>query len=292
LFCTLVIEFVRRTYRSEAAMNKLEISPEEIVSLDAVATGLIGLRIAFVNVFAVATESGWTLIDCGLNGSATRIKHWTRGHFGEAAPDAIVLTHAHFDHVGAIDALLESWDVPVYAHAEELPYLTGQRSYPEPDPTVGGGMMARMSRLYPRGPIDLGQRARALPEDGSIPGMPGWRWIHTPGHSAGHVSLFRDADRALIVGDAFCTTKQESFFAVATQRPELHGPPAYFTTDWDAARSSVSRLAALEPAFVAPAHGQPMAGDEAARLLTALSERFDEIAVPAHGRYVDKPVRR
>jgi glyoxylase-like metal-dependent hydrolase (beta-lactamase superfamily II) len=106
------------------------------------------------------------------------------------------------------------------------------------------------------------------------------------------VSLFRDADRALIVGDAFCTTKQESFFAVATQRPELHGPPAYYTTDWHAARASVSQLAALEPAFIAPSHGQPMAGDEAARLLTELSQRFDEIAVPEQGRYVDNPVRR
>ena len=40
--------------------------------------------------------------------------------------------------------------------------------------------------------------------------MPGWRWVHTPGHTAGHVSLFRDADRTLIAGDAFVTTKQES----------------------------------------------------------------------------------
>jgi glyoxylase-like metal-dependent hydrolase (beta-lactamase superfamily II) len=180
----------------------------------------------------------------------------------------------------------------VYAHAEELPYLTGQQSYPEPDPSVGGGMMARMSKLYPRGPIDLGIRVRTLPVDGSVPILPGWRWIHTPGHTAGHISLFRDADRALIVGDAFCTTRQESFFAVATQRPELHGPPAYFTTDWDAARASVQRLASLEPAFIAPSHGQPMAGDEAARLLTELAQRFDVIAVPEQGRYVDNPVRR
>jgi glyoxylase-like metal-dependent hydrolase (beta-lactamase superfamily II) len=149
-----------------------------------------------------------------------------------------------------------------------------------------------MAALYPRGPINLGNRVRPLPIDGTIPTLSGWRWVHTPGHTAGHVALFRDTDRALIVGDAFCTTKQESFFAVATQKPELHGPPAYFTTDWDAARDSVRRLAALEPAFIAPGHGQPMAGVQALQSLTELSHRFDEVARPEHGRYVEHPTRR
>lgn len=272
-------------------MDKIEIPQEEITSLDAIATGVVGVRILFVNVFAVSGEAGWTLIDAGLNGSAGRITRWARDHFGDAPPNAIVLTHAHFDHVGAIDGLLEQWDVPVYAHTEELPYLSGERSYPDPDPSVGGGMMARMSSLYPRGPINLPGRIRPLPEDGSIPVMPRWRWIHTPGHTAGHVSLFRDLDRALIVGDAFCTTKQESFFAVATQRPELHGPPMYYTTDWAAARASVERLAALEPLFIAASHGQPMAGDDTTAALRQLAMHFEEVAVPAKGKYVTNPVR-
>lgn len=271
-------------------MKKIEIAAEDIVPLDSIAAGLVGLRILFVNVFAVAGEAGWTLIDAGLKGSAGRITRWATEHFGAAAPNAIVLTHAHFDHVGAIDDLIGTWDVPVYAHREELPYVAGERSYPRPDPSVGGGLMARMASLYPRRPIDLGGRVRALPEDGSIPPLPGWRWIHTPGHTAGHVSLFRDLDRALIVGDAFCTTKQESFFAaLATQQPELHGPPAYFTTDWDAARESVQRLASLQPAFIAPGHGRPTAGDAPMRSLAELSARFDEVARPEHGRYVQNP---
>lgn len=272
-------------------MDKIEIPAEETVPLDAIATGVIGLRILFVNVFAVRGEAGWTLIDAGLNGSAGRIMRWARDHFGEMHPNAIVLTHAHFDHVGAIDTLLEAWNVPVYVHAEEIPYVTGRRDYPAPDASVGGGMMARMAALYPRGSINLGDRVTQLAADGTIPVMPGWRAIHTPGHTAGHVSLFRDIDRTLIAGDAFCTTKQESFFAVATQKPELHGPPAYFTTDWDAARGSVARLAALEPAFIAPGHGQPMAGVETTRALRHLADRFDDVARPEKGRYVAHPRR-
>jgi glyoxylase-like metal-dependent hydrolase (beta-lactamase superfamily II) len=151
--------------------------------------------------------------------------------------------------------------------------------------------MARMSVVYPRRPIEFDGTIAALPADGSVPDLADWRWIHTPGHTAGHVSFFRDADRALIVGDAFCTTRQESFLAVATQKPELHGPPAYFTTDWEAARDSVRRLAALDPEFIAPGHGQPMHGDTTRRALTELAARFDELARPEHGRYVDHPVR-
>lgn len=92
--------------------------------------------------------------------------------------------------------------------------------------------------------------------------MPGWHWIHTPGHTPGHVSLFREDDRCLIAGDAFVTVKQESLYAVATQEQEIHGPPAHFTPDWAAARQSVERLARLPPAIAATGHGTPMRGLE------------------------------
>jgi hypothetical protein len=46
------------------------------------------------------------------------------------------------------------------------------------------------------------------------------------------VSIWREEDRALIAGDAFITTDQESAYAVLRQEPELHGPPQYFTPDW------------------------------------------------------------
>jgi glyoxylase-like metal-dependent hydrolase (beta-lactamase superfamily II) len=170
-----------------------------------------------------------------------------------------------------------------------LPFITGALAYPPPDPTVGGGLMARMAAVFPRQPIDLKGRAHSLPADHSIPGLPGWRWLATPGHSPGHVSLFHEADRALIAGDAFCTTKQESLMAVMTQRPELHGPPAYFTTDWDAARDSVRRLASLSPRLIVAGHGPPMLGDQTTAALRALADRFDEVARPEHGHYVAHP---
>jgi glyoxylase-like metal-dependent hydrolase (beta-lactamase superfamily II) len=273
-------------------MDKIEIRSEDIVPLQAISTGVVGLRVLFVNVFGVRGPAGWVLVDAGLYGSAGSIRRWAKEHFGTTPPAAVLLTHAHFDHVGALEDLLGEWKAPVYAHQDELPYVTGTLAYPPPDPSVGGGLMARMSMLYPRRPVHLERRVLALPADGSIPILPGWRAVHTPGHTAGHVAFFREADRTLIAGDAFCTTRQESFLAVALQRPELHGPPSYFTTDWPAARQSVSTLAALQPNFIAPGHGQPMAGPNASKKLEELAAHFDEVAVPERGRYVDHPTPR
>ena len=247
----------------------------------------------FVNVCFIgargAGDRGWVLVDAGLPGSADKIKHAAARLFGEGArPAAIVLTHGHVDHIGAIHTLTRDWDAPVYAHELELPYLTGRSAYPPPDPLVGGGAMSVLSVLFPKGPIDLGSRVQALPDDGRIPELSEWRWIPTPGHSPGHVSLVRDSDRTLVAGDAFVTTKQESLVSALTQRPEMHGPPMYFTPDWDSARTSVRHLADYAPSAAITGHGPPMRGERLQSELRQLASHFDQWARPAHGRYRDR----
>lgn len=248
-------------------------------------------RLAIVNVVFFgppgAGDRGWTLIDAGIPGTAGVIKKAAAERFGDGArPAAIIQTHGHFDHVGGLEELAAEWDAPVYAHSLELPYLSGQESYLPPDPTVGGGLMAAISKIYPRGPVDVGARLHALPEDGTVPAMPGWTWLAVPGHTPGQIALWREADRTLIAADAFITTAQESAYAVATQRPELHGPPMYFTPDWTRAKASVEKLAALEPELVVCGHGPAMLGAEMRAALRTLAQGFDQIAVPEHGKYV------
>jgi len=128
-----------------------------------------------------------------------------------------------------------------------------------------------------------------LPEDGTVPGLPGWRYIHTPGHAPGHISLFRDQDGVLLAGDAVVTTQQESLYAVMTQARKMSGPPRYFTFDWQEAASSVNKLAALKPEIIASGHGKPMKGKAMQDELQRLANNFQQEATPASGRYVDDP---
>ena len=245
------------------------------------------LYVAFVNLYFLGARGGdWVLVDTGLPASAALVRRRAAERYGEGArPTAIVLTHGHFDHAGNVIELAREWDVPVYAHRLELPYLTGRSDYPPQDPTVGGAL-GFMSRAFPHSGIDLGDRVRELPADGTVPGAPEWRWLHTPGHTAGHVSLFRDRDRFLVAGDALATVDQDSPLSMFNLRAEFSVPPAPLTTDWGAARASVETLATLSPRTVAAGHGKPVAGAEIAEDLQRFAENF---LPPSHGRYSARP---
>jgi len=121
-----------------------------------------------------------------------------------------------------------------------------------------------------------------------VPGLAGWRWMHTPGHTPGHVSLFREADGVLLAGDAFATMNLDSWTAYLTRKRELSRPSPPFTFDWETTRRSVARLADLEPRVVAAGHGLPIAGDHVAAELRSFAGR---LLPPRRGRYVTSPPR-
>jgi len=241
-----------------------------------------------VNLVMIGGAHGdWVLVDAGMPKSADKIIRVAEDRFGkDKAPSALLLTHGHFDHVGSIVELLKTWNVPVFAHPFEFPYLTGQKAYPEPDTSVEGGLLAKISSIYPIEPVNIKERLSPLPADGSVPFLPGWKWIHTPGHSPGQVAFFRETDRLLLSADAFVTVKQDSMYRVLVQKQQVCGPPVYLTTDWDAAYASVKTLAALNPNIVVAGHGTAMGGNELAGGLNELVQNWKEAAVPSHGKFV------
>jgi glyoxylase-like metal-dependent hydrolase (beta-lactamase superfamily II) len=275
-------------------VEKRELSATEERSINSiswlVAPGVWRLKDIFVNVFIIQNREGteWVLVDTGLKSTGEKLKTLAADIFGSrgSRPKAIIMTHGHFDHRGSLIKLAEEWDVPVYCHHMERPYLTGEASYPPADPSVGGGLLALSSFTFPRKPINAEAYLRELPEDGSIPELEDWTWVHTPGHTPGHISIFREKDGVLIAGDAFVTTMQESLLAVMSQKKFVCGPPKYFTPDWGAAARSVKALAALEPNVIVTGHGQAMYGDEARKELHKLSRDFWKWGMPATGRYV------
>ena len=242
-----------------------------------------------VNVIMIgAPESkDWVLIDAGMPASGSNIQAAAEKRFGKNnPPKAIILTHGHFDHVGGLIYLLDLWNSPVYAHPLEFLYLTGEKRYPHPDDTVEGGLLAKFSSIYPIDPINIQSRLIEIPENGSLPILPDWRWLHVPGHSPGQIALFREKDGFLIAADCFTTVKQDSLYKVLVQKKEIHGPPVYLTTNWDMAEESVKKLHELNPKKVITGHGEYMEGKDLQRGLKDLVENFEEKAIPSHGKFV------
>jgi len=105
-----------------------------------VAPGVWRLKDLFVNVYFLHDHegTGWVMVDAGLKTTAGKTRKLVKELFGkDSLPKAIILTHGHFDHRGSVLELADEWNVPVYCHHLERPYLAGQSSYPPPDPSVG-----------------------------------------------------------------------------------------------------------------------------------------------------------
>ena len=254
-----------------------------MTSLTRIAPDVGWLPISFVNAYFIG-EAGrpWVLVDTGIPGRAGQIIAASEGRFGGGSrPEAIVLTHGHFDHAGNALELAEHWDVPIYAHPLELPYLTGRSAYPPPDPTIGGAI-GFLSRFMPSKPYDFGYRIQPL-RAGQVPGLPDWEWIDTPGHSPGHISLFRGSDRVLLAGDAFASMDMESWAGLITGKRMLARAGAPFNCDWSATRASVQRLADLRPDVIGCGHGTPYSSGPIAGRLARFAARFRP---PRRGRYV------
>lgn len=257
-------------------MTPVEIAPE-VYRLNF--TGI-------VSAYLVGNAQGWVLVDAGIAGQFEYIKDAAEQQFGiGAAPNAIIVTHGHRDHIGSALGLATYWDVPVYAHRMELPYLTGKSDYPPADPTTGGPFAFAL-RFVPgmtQG-SDLGDVVQALPDDFSVPGLSGdWRFVETPGHTPGHVSLWRERDAVLVAGDAIATVNVETLPAMLSRQPKVSPPPTPVTPDWYAVRKSIETLAALKPKVIATGHGEPLFGASATTDLRRLADRF---RIPQVGRYV------
>jgi glyoxylase-like metal-dependent hydrolase (beta-lactamase superfamily II) len=219
------------------------------------------------NVFFVRAGAGWVLVDTGFAGDADRIRRAAAAVFGEEhSPYAIVLTHAHPDHSGAALELARGWGCQVYLHADELPValgdLDGMWANAGPLdrwvvlPTMRAMSRRRRTAVLARG--SLAGRASTLHPGEPVPYLFDWQCIATPGHTPGHVALWRPTDGVLITGDALVTVELNRVARLL--RPGLSEPPWYTTWNGRAARASIRDLAALAPDTVLPGHGAPLVG--------------------------------
>ena len=224
----------------------------------------------------------WVLIDTGVPGSDKQIRAAAEGLFGAgAAPTAILITHAHPDHVGSAAELARCWQCPVYMHHQEVRMIGADLDhFRRHSFTLDRWLILPLLRLAGKRHIQAiaargGLHEYARPLDASaatipVPGLPDWEAIPTPGHTPGHVALFREKDRVLISGDAV-VTKAEPFSAILGKRATLSRSPWYFSWNLGQARHSLMTLAELEPLVIAGGHGSPRKGTDFGARLRALA---------------------
>lgn len=213
-------------------------------------------RVFPVNCYFVEEEDGLTLIDAALPYSVKGIL-LTAQQIGKPITN-IVLTHAHDDHIGALDALKEALpDVPVYISKRDARLLEGDTTLQrdEPNTPIKGGV-----------PKKVQTRPDILLEDGDRIGS--LLAIMTPGHTPGSMSFLDTRNNALIVGDAFQT---RGGTAVSGQMKFWFPFPAMATWSKEIALQSAEKLREYDPSLLAAGHGK-MIKDPGAAIDSAIRE--------------------
>ena len=183
-----------------------------------------------VNVYVVGTA----LVDAGTERAKRRILREVRG----VSLDTHVVTHAHPDHFGSSHSICTELTLPLWTGSRDADAL--ERGRP-----------VSASRLLNRLPAPAGHPvSRRLREGDEVAGF---YVLDVPGHSPGHIALWREHDRALLCGDVFFNF------------PRLGAPPRLLTVDPVRNRESMRRLAGLRPALVLFGHGPPSPRPGAAR---------------------------
>ncbi|MDR6486218.1 glyoxylase-like metal-dependent hydrolase (beta-lactamase superfamily II) [Chryseobacterium vietnamense] len=179
-----------------------------------------------------------TLVDSGIRSSYETIKKVLQ----KIPVDQHVLTHAHADHQGCSDQICAGFGIPLLCHPNEVFRTeTGMvtNDYPAPQHWI-----AKLQQKYWAG---QGHKVeQTIAENDKIGNF---QVIETPGHSGGHISLFREQDGVLIIGDAATNMN------LLTTMPGLRLPPNMFTTDQQRNIASLQKLAELNPAVICFGHG-------------------------------------
>lgn len=209
-----------------------------------------------VNCYLVEEDDGLTLIDAALPYSWKGILQ-AADKIGKPIT-RIVLTHAHDDHVGALDALKQTLpDVSVHISRRDSRLMAGDITLDpsEPDTPIRGGV-----------PKKLTTRADVLLEEGDRIGS--LLAVAAPGHTPGSYAFLDTRNNALIAGDAFQT---RGGIAVSGQLRPWFPFPAMATWNKQAALESARKLRDFRPSLLAVGHGE-MLNQPAAAIEHAIAQ--------------------
>lgn len=217
--------------------------------------GLNQISLGYVNAFLLDSDSGLTLIDTGVPGSADKILSAVE-ELGRAPQDIknILVTHLHADHTGSLKVLKERTGAPAWMHHEDAEMIrVGKTMRPlDPAPGILWKFISGLAQRRKSG-IEPTEIEHELSDGEILEFAGGIRVIHAPGHAAGQVALLLH-DEVLIAADA------------ASNFLRLGYPPIF--EDFGLGRETLLQLAALQFEVAVFGHGKP--------ITTRASERFRE----------------
>ncbi|MFC0522968.1 MBL fold metallo-hydrolase [Pontibacillus salicampi] len=194
-----------------------------------------------INCYLVEEEKGLTLIDAGMGFCKTNILK-SADVIGKPI-EKIIISHAHSDHIGALDSLkAELPKAEIFLPERELPILQGDTSLQDGEganPLKGGA------------PKNVTTTPDTLLQDGDQVGS--LVAIHTPGHTPGMMSFLDTRSKVVIAADAFQT---KGGLAVAGDLKWTFPFPALATWDKRRAIYSAEKLLDLNPSYLAVGHGE------------------------------------
>lgn len=214
-----------------------------------IAPGVWRLQLRWSCAYVLENKREFWLIDTGTCYDRNRIRELSmRADLQNALCTHVLLTHAHLDHAGNAAHFARS-GARVLLHPDEAPFFNG-RSYTPLLPSLGrvafgvGGALAPMERceISP----ELHDKRELFTPAGT------WRVLHTPGHTPGHVALYRESDGVLLAGDALLNVRAWS------RREGITLPMPIYSSDSRQALRSALKLVALSPRVLAPGHGPPL----------------------------------
>jgi glyoxylase-like metal-dependent hydrolase (beta-lactamase superfamily II) len=221
-----------------------------------VAPGIHRLGNAMVNLYLVEADGGLTLVDAGLPGFWDQLEELLRERGRRVEEiDALLLTHAHGDHVGIAERVRAA-GVPVRIHEADAEQARTAKSHPREGNLLTYLRFGQTWRLLAMAARNGGLKSVRIAEvttlaegELDVPGRP--RAIHTPGHSPGHVVFHFEQQGALLAGDALCTWNP------LTGRPGPQLMPRAFALSNDQALASLDRIEGLDAGVLLPGHGDP-----------------------------------
>jgi glyoxylase-like metal-dependent hydrolase (beta-lactamase superfamily II) len=213
-------------------------------------------RLGLVNCYLVQETNGFTLIDTMISGSAPKIIAAARA-LDRGPIRRLLLTHAHADHIGSLDALAASIaDPPAIAISQRESLMLPKPPLQNLNPLAGEPGKPGMKMNFP------GARTPAshLLNEGELFGS--LRCIPTPGHTAGHFSFLDERDGTLYVGDALVTVGGAPH--VPGFGPWYFPFPRFATWDRPTSVASIRNLATMTTTTpitrIAPGHGKVLEG--------------------------------